>query len=319
MDWMYDVDRPDEGLPIFYEIVDNEFRPVVVFSAVDLRAMFEDVQKKYPLVRYIQKGDDDSIVMVEIDKWWQYAKIISDMRSSLNKALIEASKAIENLIGMQEVPSEPIVKYMLSKRAMQFFDGAEVGDTPPAWIQYEYPPIPNHLLVGDILRKRNDSDDYSICGQPNDYLIVLTPTCDMARPEDEQRIIVSQGRLKTEFYPECTLVGQETIISEKGKKKVDKIKSCLTQGNRNGKLPIPELPNKIPDMCFDLKKTSHIPIDEIAIFSDSINRDKHKYIRVASIISPFREQIVWAYMISSCRPGVPERDYTRWAEGFVQV
>ena len=38
---------------------------------------------------------------------------------------------------------------------------------------------------------------------------------------------------------------------------------------------------------------------------------------MASVSSPFREQIVWAYMINSCRPGMPDRDMTTWAEGIM--
>ena len=41
-----------------------------------------------------------------------------------------------------------------------------------------------------------------------------------------------------------------------------------------------------------------------------------KYYRVASVNSPFREQIVWAHMINSCRPGMPERNMDEWAEGI---
>lgn len=41
---------------------------------------------------------------------------------------------------------------------------------------------------------------------------------------------------------------------------------------------------------------------------------EHTYFRVASIDSPFREQIVWAYMITSCRPGMPNRDMNLWAK-----
>lgn len=80
-------------------------------------------------------------------------------------------------------------------------------------------------------------------------------------------------------------------------------------------MALPELPNKIPYMTIDLKSIRSILIGEIALSEKEIDKDK-KYYRVASVNSPFREQIVWAHMINSCRPGMPERNMNEWAEGI---
>ena len=41
--------------------------------------------------------------------------------------------------------------------------------------------------------------------------------------------------------------------------------------------------------------------------------DNTYYLRMCSIDSPFREQIIWNYMQTSCRPGVPDRNVDNWA------
>ena len=51
---------------------------------------------------------------------------------------------------------------------------------------------------------------------------------------------------------------------------------------------------------------------------ESIKPEQHDYFRVASVDSPFREQIVWAYMINSCRPGMPDRNMDLWAKELMK-
>ncbi|MPM45904.1 hypothetical protein SDC9_92596 [bioreactor metagenome] len=318
MDWMLDADQTREGADVFQEIVDNEFRPVIVFSAIDLQDIFETIQRDYPLVRYIRKGGDDLRVLTEIDKWVQYPQIISDMRKSMNRALIESSRAIENFIQMPEFPGEKIVKYMLSKRATQFFDEIEIGENPPAWIQYEYPPLSRHLLVGDVLRKKDNSGEFTGIGRAADYVIVLTPSCDLAHTTTGKMILVAEGFPKSNYYLDCNLEKDESPDSASAAKKKDILRESLTQGYRYSMLPIPELPNILPYMCFNLRKISFIPIEKIAINKNSFDTNVHDFLRLASVSSPFREQIVWANMNYSCRPGVPERDYVSWAEGILQ-
>lgn len=50
---------------------------------------------------------------------------------------------------------------------------------------------------------------------------------------------------------------------------------------------------------------------------ESFDKAKHRYYRVASVASPFREQVIWAHMINSCRPGMPVRDTIDWAKGIL--
>ena len=52
------------------------------------------------------------------------------------------------------------------------------GPSLKSWEFYLCPPVCGHLLTGDILRHRDgDPDD------PQSYVLVLTPSCDLATSE----------------------------------------------------------------------------------------------------------------------------------------
>jgi CTP synthase len=50
---------------------------------------------------------------------------------------------------------------------------------------------------------------------------------------------------------------------------------------------------------------------------ESIGENK-EYIKIASIDSPFREAIIWAYMQINCRPGLPDRNFDLWTQQIWQ-
>ena len=64
-------------------------------------------------------------------------------------------------------------------------------------------------------------------------------------------------------------------------------------------------------MMADLKKLELIPISEIG--------ESAKYIRIASLDSPCRELISWAYMHTACRLGLPDRDYQSWNKEIIDA
>jgi CTP synthase len=44
------------------------------------------------------------------------------------------------------------------------------------------------------------------------------------------------------------------------------------------------------------------------------NGGQAEFERIASIDSPFREQISWAFLSTVARPGMPDRDLASWAQ-----
>ena len=59
-------------------------------------------------------------------------------------------------------------------------------------------------------------------------------------------------------------------------------------------------------------------MSEVSLDINMKSSESFSYYRIASVNSPYREQIVWAHMVNSCRPGVPDRDYKTWAEALLK-
>ena len=63
---------------------------------------------------------------------------------------------------------------------MNYFDLERKDVTLPPWGMYLHPPILNNSLSAcDILRKVSSDTDLSKIGNPDEYLLVLTPSCDL--------------------------------------------------------------------------------------------------------------------------------------------
>lgn len=94
------------------------------------------------------------------------------------------------------------------------------------------------------------------------------------------------------------------------------VKKYINTGYNYAKVPLPELPQKIPYMTVNLKSIERLQLSQIAL--DEKEADGKDYYRVASLSSPFRENVVWAHMINSCRPGMPDRDVDAWVDSIVE-
>lgn len=318
MDWMFDDEDAELGKPILENVLAKEFRPVIVFSAHDLAAVLEDIIKNFPLINFTRKGGDDSELALIIDDWEKSAIALSQLRHNMNTALIESAKALKNFRTMESFPEESVVSYMLSKRAIQFFEKIEVGNCPPAWIQYAYPPVSDKLLVADIIRFYSSDKDQVLPGTPEEYAVILTPSCDMVnRGSDVFKVLIAKCCEK-EKATEVSLKATENTETGKGKDKVKSVVKELHYGYNKAFVALPPLPNVLPSMTINLKDMDFILMADVAPSYESFNKEYQKAYRVASIISPFREQLVWAHMINSCRPGMPERDVTTWAKGILE-
>lgn len=314
MDWMFDAEEVDRGADIFYEIYNKRFRPVIIFSAVAETIELPEDIKGTPLIDILGKGDEQDVIN-RIEQWNPYIKAVNNLHIELNKSLLSSVQAIDNFMKMESYPGDDVVKYMLNKRTTYYFDTEYIGKEPPAWIQYEYPPVQKTLLVADILRLCSEEGNKDSAGLAEEYCVILTPSCDMARAKDGQIILIAECQGADRFSNDAKLSKGEKSGKETYDKKKDGLIRALHTGYNASKVALPQLPNKIPYMTIDLKSIKQATIGEIALSEKEINENT-KYYRVASVNSPFREQIVWAHMINSCRPGMPERNMDEWAEGI---
>ncbi len=314
LDWKDDAEDYDAGNPIFNKIISQQFVPTIIFSAIAETLNIPSEINMHPFVKVLSKGDEDDVIKC-IDKWIPYIEAINAFRIHMNTSLKDSIKVLGTFMELGEKPNDDVINYMLNKRANQFFDDDTIGENPPAWIEYLYPPMKQHLMVADILRIISKETDVNAVGSPEEYAVILTPSCDMANSNEPIKVLLAMCVNKDEF---CNLkLGNQSIDSGKGKEKVDRVSVMLNTGYNFSKVALPELPSIIPYLTLDLKSMTQVMSSEIALSKESIN-ENHKYYRVASVNSPFREQIVWAHMINSCRPGMPNRDMQTWAKGILE-
>jgi len=313
LDWKQDADAVDLGGDILDKIWGIAFRPIIIFSANAAIIDIAEKEKQSNMLCLIPKGDEEPVIkkLSEIEKM---AKALSAYRKTMGSALITSLNSIEFL---KNVPDDELesVEYVLSKRAAAFFDDQFVSDLAPAWVEYLCPPVSKSLNVCDIIKENPNREVAYNAGSPEEYWIVLTPSCDLCEHGS------TPARVTHALCAHCTgkdgFHGISLSTSPKAKN-IEKVKSRLSQGYNNNFVSLPGLSTVLPYMTVDLKKVELIPLANIAISTESINDDT-KYIRIASVSSPFREQIVWAHMINSCRPGVPDRNFDLWAKELLTL
>ncbi|MFA7003492.1 MAG: hypothetical protein WC429_05590, partial [Verrucomicrobiia bacterium] len=207
---------------------------------------------------------------------------------------------------------DDILKRAVRRRVAAKIDLAMVSTGKPMhdWEQYIIPALGSDLLTGDLLR--------NITSEPKDatsYRLVLSPSCDMATGEGRKplaNILVAKCGEIAGFLKGAQLDG---LTEEKLRKRLPAI---LTRDQCGGCIPLPELPglvSVIPVMAASLKELELIQRESIGNASGAgIN-----YLRVASVDSPFRERIAWAYLQVSGRPGMPESDPAAFIDSIVKA
>jgi hypothetical protein len=98
-------------------------------------------------------------------------------------------------------------------------------------------------------------------------------------------------------------------------KKREKLPSAVRQDECGGYIPLPHYPGIAPLMAVNLRDLELLPITDIGTTETATV----KFRRVASIDSPFRERIGWAYVQIAGRLGVPECDMESFIEAIISA
>ena len=308
LDWKQDADDDDVGEKVLDKIWGIAFRPIIVFSANAAVINIDEKLKQSNMLSLISKGDEDPVIskLTDIEK---VATSLASYRKTLGDALISSINSVDILKNVSSEETEA-VKYVLSKRTAAFFDDQCMSALAPAWVEYICPPISSSLNVCDIIRNNNDPGTAFCAGDPEEYWVVLTPSCDLCSHDDTParvtHVLCAQCNKKELFH-------SMGLSSNPTDRQITRVKSFLTQGYNDALVSLPGFTCVLPYMSVELKKTQLIPLTDIATSSSSVS-ETTKYIRIASVSSPFREQIVWAHMLNSCRPGVPDRNFDLWAK-----
>ena len=294
------------GLNIHDFIWDQHFCPIIVYSAEP--SIYEDEYDSHPFVKSIQKGrGSPQKVLDAVDELRPHVAALkgaeSDIRRSFSCAMRDvAPYAFEAFIDADR--RMETIKRSGRRRLAALMDELPLdGTTLASWEQYLCPPVCDSTQLGDILRKVDEAHD-----DPASFRVVLTPSCDL----------VSSGKrdpkVSNALVAKCCSMKDglgRTSWKDMGMRKLeDRLPSILTQGYFESVIPFPGLKNRIPTMAVDLRDLELIPVNDISI-SDGPFR------RIASVDSPFRELVAWAYMQIAGRPGLPDRDSASWTEEII--
>jgi len=308
LDWKDDASGNLEGNALLEKIWESGFKPVIIFSGYADLITLDEKYIVSNLVKIQPKGDEDPVIQY-LDTIEKFIPTISTLKHDFNDALIVALNSIMPMSKTDGI-TDGVMRFVFAKRVSNYFD-ENCSENAPPWIQYVCPPIAKSLCVCDIIKKASPvKDELLKIGDPDEYRLILTPSCDMA-----------QGKVSHALCAKCygkTVFHSQGIRDNPTPGQIKSITSHLNAGYNNNYVSLPEYPELLPYLTVNLKQLEFIPLDNIALNAESIKPEQHHYFRLASVDSPFREQIVWAYMINSCRPGMPDRNMDVWAKGLMK-
>ena len=290
------------GKTVFDKIWGSKFCPIVVYSANP--ELIEDVdadRAKHPLIKKVTKGKNSEDKLLANVQDYQpcvegILRITEDVNNALNTTLRDV---VKHFVGINGIKEADAIQYIGRRRISALMDDTSTRESIAPWEQYIFPPLSDYPKTGDILL--NTSTDPS---KPESYLLVLTPSCDLVNTEKQKPKVDKVLCAKCE---NPSLLISKVHGSKKGEIRKN-LSSLLNLGYIDECLPLPGLGDIFPPMVANLKALELIAYESIG--------DGKAYAIIASVDSPFREQVSWAYQNISGRPGVPDRDCKCWAEQY---
>lgn len=295
----------DPGRALFDDIWNTKHCPTIIHSA---RA--EDYQDRFqddPFVKIVTKGSGADVKVVEfLDEFREAIDSLGTVEGWLHNALNQFL-----VHGRKEFFSQGAEKPGLVERAAIRHVAASIDEPSDQaqelqpWECYVFPPIPeSNLFLGDLVKLRGAAND-----DPSGYYVVLTPSCDLEpRGKDGipnvSNVLLAKCAPIEAFLKACNL---DEAGASKAKKRIPPF---LRQGFYQNILPLPGFPERWPELAADFRELALVDFNSIG--HGDMNTDG-EYVRIASLDSPFRELVSWAYIQYAARPGLPTRDAVEWA------
>lgn len=304
------------GNEIFNSLLGETFCPIIVYSANP--PLLQDCEGPSPLMERVKKGRGAPKRIEEAaTRLIPAISAVAAVRKGINAALDSSLRQFLPTYFRKGAPvsvtgDARTYAYLARRRVAALLDDmAADGEKLQAWEQYLYPAFGHYPLLGDLIRS-----DASDAVNPASYRLVLTPSCDMdasgERKPKVSRILVAKCETVAGVITEGL---REPASKNKAEKAERQLSIALTEGLGESAIPLPGIPGVFPDMCANLKALELLDYstDGSSISGRSGGRAV-PYCRIASVDSPFREQVAWNYQRIACRPGMPDRYIARWAE-----
>jgi hypothetical protein len=317
LDWFHGAPGNGEaaGKEIWSKIWKAWFCPVVVYSAGEVE-LGEDVQENHPFVKTVEKqSGSEKLVGTHLIAFGPHVNTLKEIAHDLDRVkhhvLRDLAAAVYSSLTTEEEQLAVLKRAARRRIAAIMDDLQQMGDDrAQPWEQYIFPVLTTHPIMGDVIRLSDQP-----ANSPIAHRVVLTPTCDMVshggRACKASHFLAAKCDDPKRFLSEGLLVG---ATAKKADVK-ESLKTALNEAQRSGLVILPECPGLIPLMVIDLRNLELIPATDVAVGAEK----NKKYQRAASIDSPFREYIGWAYMQVGCRPGLPPRDSKELAKALAEL
>jgi hypothetical protein len=292
-------DREEAVKPAWNYVWDKHFCPVVFHTAHEI-AEYKDF--KHPFMRYETKGPNSlRRVADHIKSFSAEISGLREIRRELSMRAGEALRYVSDIIWQSGTPPEQRAEMLLriARRRMAAALDYNVGRQAPMqpWEQYVYPPLGDDLLTGDVIRATEENTE-----EPSAYRLVLSPSCDLVKGRGKtlEKVLVASCVSIAEFLSKAGVDPSKLG----GRDHREKLVSELNRDQVAGLVVMPMLSSALPIMAVNLRLLALLPYADIAT-----SRGEGKpFLRVASVDSPFRERLGWAYLQVAGRPGVPDAD-----------
>ena len=301
--WEGDVsDDENRGSAHLDFIWNRQFCPVIIHSAQpDIPA-----EHKNSFVREVTKGQNSpQLVLEAIDALRPHVEALKGAEEHIRNSFSIAMRDVapSTFTYYTDVDQRNDAVYRSGRRRLAALMDQMSGDGQQmaSWEQYICPPVSQDILLGDILKEADGAGQ-----QPTLYRIVLTPSCDL---------VASGGRVPKVtkvLAAKCCSMGNGLALTSLNNLSPQRLRdrlinTVLSRGFFETMIPFPALEGRVPTMLADLRELELIPLSDVGL------KDKPS-VRIASLDSPFRELISWAYVQVAGRPGLPDRDFASWRD-----
>lgn len=287
----------------------SHFCPLIIYTA---RPQQQHRNISHPFVKLCEKTgkrQSDDEVILHLKNFAPHVDVLRNVRNEAIKTIGESLRLVCDVIwkdpdSNQNDKRAELIGRVTKRRVAASMD---ISSAPNSllrpWEQYIYPPISTDLLTGDVLAFKEGYE-------PANYGVVISPSCDLVQ---------RNGCLKNILVACCESVNGFLQAAQLLNAKHDTLKkrlpSYLTADQISGFICLPELPDVFPVMAINLK---NLRLIDLATVKVQVNQSEYPR-RLASVDSPFRERIAFAFTQVAGRPGLPDIDRAQFIESIVKI